>query len=72
LVNSLNSLDDKYKGLEELTRGTKEWREAVRAVNDEVLDLITEYPQLAGMFENVDGVLTIKAGMEDDVDSVLN
>lgn len=72
LKDSLDSLDDKYKGLEELTKGTKEWKEAVRAINDEVLDLITEYPELAGMFENdVDGVLTIKADMQDDVDAVL-
>jgi hypothetical protein len=53
--------------LDELTKGTQEWRDAVREINNEVLDLITEYPELAGMFENVDGVLTIKAGMEDDV-----
>lgn len=71
LNESLNSLNDKYKGLEELTKDTKEWRDAVRSINDEVLDLITEYPELAGMFENVDGVLTIKAGMEDDVEAVL-
>jgi hypothetical protein len=54
-----------------LTKGTKEWRDAVREINDEVLDLITEYPELSGMFENVDGVLTIKADMQDDVDAFL-
>lgn len=71
LNDSLNSLNDKYKGIKELTKGTKEWREAVHSINDEVLNLITDYPELAGMFENVDGVLTIKAGMEDDVENVL-
>lgn len=71
LKESLESLEDKYKGLEELTKGTEAWRDAVRSINEEVLNLITEYPELAGMFENVDGVLTIKAGMEDDVEGVL-
>ena len=71
LKESLESLEDKYKGLEELTKGTEAWRDAVRSINEEVLNLITEYPELAGMFENVDGVLTIKTDMKDDVEGIL-
>jgi hypothetical protein len=71
LKNSLDSLDNKYNNLENLTKGTKEWQNAVKEVNKEVLQLITDYPELAGMFENVDGVLTIKAGAEEDVEKIL-
>jgi hypothetical protein len=33
-------LGDKYKALEELTKGTKEWNEAVLEINKSVMDLI--------------------------------
>jgi hypothetical protein len=51
-------LDDKYKSLEELIRGTKEWNDAVRDINSEVLALIDKYPDLAAFVKSEGGVLT--------------
>jgi hypothetical protein len=59
LVDAVENLSDQYDGLENLTRGTKEWKKAVKEVNAEVLDLIEKYPELAGFVENKNGVLTL-------------
>lgn len=66
LNNEMDDLKDKWDSLEEsksslgnLTKGTTEWSEAVREVNQQVLELIETYPNLASSVENVDGVLTI-------------
>ena len=63
LKNSLDSLKDGYQTLEGLTRGTEEWNEAVKSINDTVMDLIQEYPELAKFIKAESGVLTL------DVDS---
>ena len=47
LSDSLNGLNDKYEKINELTAGTREWKDAVYEVNQQVLDLINEYPELA-------------------------
>jgi hypothetical protein len=60
----LGSLDDKYKSLENLTRGTQEWKDAVRDINTEVMDLIEQYPELAKFVENKDGVMTLDMDSE--------
>ena len=64
LANSIDSLDDKYKSLDNLTRGTKEWNAAVQDINNSVLDLIEEYPELAEFMESKNGVLTL--GLDDE------
>lgn len=71
LSEALDSLEGKYKALEELTRGTKEWNEAVQAINDSVLDLVADYPELAAFVENKNGVLTIDVNSQ-GVQEVLN
>ena len=65
LAEALDSLDEKYKALEKLTEGTKEWNDAVRDINYSVLELIDQYPELARLVENKDGVLTIDIESED-------
>jgi hypothetical protein len=55
----MEQLDGKYKALEDLTRGTEEWNDAVRDINNSVLELIDEYPELAKFVENKEGVLTL-------------
>jgi hypothetical protein len=40
LVNAFEGLETGYEALESLTRGTKEWNEAVKNINNSVLDLI--------------------------------
>ena len=66
LNNEIDDLKDRWDNLEEskstldgLTKGTTEWRDAVREVNQQVLELIETYPELASSVKNVDGVLTI-------------
>ena len=57
LADSWDSLGDKYKALEDMTRGSQEWRDAVREINAEVLDLMDNYDGLN--VEMKDGVLHI-------------
>jgi hypothetical protein len=59
LVSTLKELDEKYDSIESLTAGTEEWKDAVKDVNKEVLDLIKKYPELAAFVENKQGILTI-------------
>lgn len=71
LVDAVENLSDKYAALEDMTRNTQEWRDAVKEVNDEVLSLIEEYPELAGLVESKGGVLTLDLESQ-EVQEVLN
>lgn len=62
LRDSLESLDEKYEGIEKMTRGTQEWRDAILEVNNEVLSLSEKYKDLELTSEN--GVLKV-ANAED-------
>ena len=42
-----------------MAKGTDAWREAVEKVNDQVLELIDQYPELAKYVEHENGVLSI-------------
>lgn len=57
LKSSVDELTEKYESIENLTRGTQEWRDAVNEVNDKVLELISNYKGLEVVEEN--GVLKI-------------
>lgn len=46
LGETWNSLNDKYEAIENATRGTQEWRDAIKQVNDEVLNLLSTYEGL--------------------------
>lgn len=46
LKDSLSSIDEANKTLDNLVYGTQAWAEALLKVNEQVLDLITLYPQL--------------------------
>lgn len=46
LADSWDNLGDKYKALEDMTRGSQEWRDAVREINAEVLNLMDNYDGL--------------------------
>lgn len=59
LKTSLNSLNYAQDELENLAQGTDAWREAVEKVNDQVLELINQYPELAKYVEQENGVLSI-------------
>lgn len=70
LVSSLDGLEDKYKALEDLIKGTKEWNKAVQEINSSVLDLIDEYPELAGLVKAEGGVLKLDTD-SDEVQQVV-
>ena len=59
LNNAISNIADKTEGLQELTKGTQEWRDAVVSLNTEILDLINTYPELASFLSNEGGVLKI-------------
>ena len=59
LGQSIDSLGDKYNKIDEFTEGTREWRDAVQEVNQGILDLINNYPELAAFVQNQGGVLKI-------------
>lgn len=59
LTSSLDTLGKQQTKLAGLTKGTQEWKDAVKDVNNEVLELIRKYPQLAKYVDNKDGILSI-------------
>lgn len=59
LTSSLDALGEQQIKLASLTKGTQEWKDAVKDVNGEVLELIRKYPQLAKYVDNKDGILNI-------------
>ena len=46
LKSSLDDLNSKTDSFNELTKGTQEWRDALEQVNDQVLSLMQEFPEL--------------------------
>ena len=63
LADAFNRYDSAIDKLNSCTKGTQEWRDAIREVNDEVLSLLDKYPQLLEMQGAVerdgDGVLSL-------------
>lgn len=49
LKSAFDGYEDVKKTLDECAQGTQEWEDALKAVNDQVLQLISDYPELAGM-----------------------
>ena len=46
LKSKFSVYDDAVVALEKCTKGTREWEEALKNVNDSVLDLLNEFPEL--------------------------
>ena len=59
LNTAISNIEDKTNALSELTKGTQEWRDAVVALNTEILDLVNTYPELASFLSNESGILKI-------------
>lgn len=60
LKKSIEDYKDAQKALEELQKGTKEWNEQLEANNQNVMDLMEKYPELAQYVStNTDGVMQI-------------
>ena len=63
LKENLDSLDEKYENINNLTVGTQAWRDAIQETNQQVLDLVNTYKELAKYVKVENGVLTL------DIDS---
>ncbi len=59
LKTSLDSISEKETNLENLTKGTAEWKEAVQELNNELINLATNYPELSQFITSEGGVLTL-------------
>ena len=59
LREALNSIGEHTSDLDGLVEGTQEWKDAVSELNNEVLKLLEDYPELAQFMSREDGVLTI-------------
>lgn len=61
LMSTKGGYDDVQTGLEELIKGTDEWKEKLVEANNQVLELLTTYPMLANyLSRGEDGQLVIK------------
>jgi hypothetical protein len=60
LTNALSAHNSSLDAFDELTKGTVEWSNALTAANEQVLDLLDKYPELADYVStNENGVLEI-------------
>lgn len=59
LKSSLESIEGKEAALEDLAVGTLEWKEAVSELNNEILDLVSKYPELSQFVSSSNGILSI-------------
>ena len=60
LQSAFDSYDSAVEALENCTKGTQEWRDALQAVNNEVLNLLNSYPELASYIQyGKNGEMTI-------------
>ena len=60
LKKSVEDHENAVKAIDKLKHGTEEWRDAIQEANEKVLELISNYPQLAAAVNrNENGILTI-------------
>ena len=59
LITSLEDYHSAKDALDKLTEGTVEWKDAVFELNNQVLELLDKYPELAKYIHNVDGELIL-------------
>ena len=69
---AFDEYDSLVETLNDCTRGTQEWRDALDAVNECVLDLLQEYPQLATYQDlytrNADGMLELNKDVMETIE----
>ena len=62
LKNSITELESMQDSMQGLVRGTQEWNDALNDVNNKVLDLIQQFPQLGSQVDAINGKLQFKQG----------
>lgn len=68
LITSISSLKDKSKNIDEMDRGTQEWRDSVHELNKELQDLADKYGLTLGHGLKVEnGHLALEDGFEEDI-----
>lgn len=67
LKQSLENYNASRSALEDLTEGTQEWKEAVIELNNQVLELLDKYPQLAQYIDSSKGYLDITQAGQDEI-----
>ena len=73
LKSALDGYENTQDVLASCTKGTKEWADALRDANQEVLDLIDKYPELKDFLgTDNDGRLYLKSGYQDVIDQYEN
>ena len=63
LSETIKSFDDGAKALEELTKGTLEYKEALLAANSQAIELIRNNSNLSGQYETVNGQIVFNEGV---------
>jgi uncharacterized membrane protein len=73
LHDSFDNYNDAVDALARCRKGTKEWQEALEGVNDQVLDILSKFPEfleMEGLLNNDNGNLTLDpAKMEELLNS---
>ena len=59
LKSSIENYHNAQDAIKNLTKGTQEWRDAIKESNDQVLQLLDKYPQLAAYVKSVNGQLQV-------------
>lgn len=59
LKSSLEDYGKAQQAIDELHKGTREWKDAIVEANEQVLQLLETYPELAQYVENIEGRLTL-------------
>ena len=66
-LSAISDYSNSKTALQDLTKGTREWNEAVLELNNNVLALMEKYPELSAEIENNNGVLEISQKGLDDI-----
>lgn len=69
---AISNYDEAKEALKGLIQGTKEYKEAVNNNNDQIIELLKKYPELASSVKSVNGVLTITEEVLDSLSEKLD
>lgn len=59
LKSSIENYQSARNAIDDMAAGTEEWNNAIQDCNDQVMDLISKYPELANEVKNVNGQMKL-------------